>query len=222
MNCANFQADLALYVEGDLTSARSAMLDEHIASCEKCGVLAGELRQSQAEIRGLRNEVVDAAALHRVRANVLQEIQLIEAQRTWLNRMAIRLRTTFRWRYAAFGVVAIAIVLAAVWGPRVGSPPKLGGVAAPPRKCCEASLEGADGVVPKTYASTLRVRNHPAPLRASPLLTQEGSPPAPINLDFQKPIDDIDSQKEDVVVKILTDDPNIVIYWLLDQKTGGF
>src|SRR5262249_32887282 len=131
MNCGNFQADLALYVEGDLTPARSAMLDEHIASCGRCSVLADELRQSQDEIRRLRNEVVDAAALHRVRANVLQEIQLIEARRSWLNRMAIRLWATFRWRYAALGMVAIAIVLAAVWGPRVGSPPKLGGVAAP-------------------------------------------------------------------------------------------
>jgi hypothetical protein len=221
MNCGNFQADLALYVEGDLTPARSAMLDEHIASCETCRALADELRQSQVEIRRLRNEVVDAAALHRVRANVLREIQLIEAQRTWLNRIGMWLWAAFRWRYAAFGMVAIAIGLAVVWGPRVGSPPKLGGVAAPPRKCCEASIEGADGVVPKTYASTLRVRNHPAALRPSPLLTPEGSPPAPVSLDFQKAID-FDSQEEDVVVKILTDDPNIVIYWLLDQKTGGF
>jgi hypothetical protein len=100
-----------------------------------------------------------------------------------------------------------------MWQRDGSSPPKLGGVAAPPTKCCEASVDGADGVVPKTYASKSRLRNHPAALRATPLLTQEGSLSPPV---------DLDSQKEDVVVKILTDDPNVVIYWLLDQRTGGF
>jgi hypothetical protein len=55
------------------------------------------------------------------------------------------------------------------------SPPKLGGVAARPRKSGEATFESADGVVPKPHPSRCGLRNHPAALRASPLLTQEGS-----------------------------------------------
>jgi hypothetical protein len=38
----------------------------------------------------------------------------------------------------------------------------------------------------------------------------------------QETADKTNDQHEDMVVKILTDDPNVVIYWLVDQKSGGF
>jgi protein SCO1/2 len=73
-------------------------------------------------------------------------------------------------------VLAIVAFIVTTSRYRQGSPPKLGGVAAPPRKSREATFEGADGVVPKTYLLRSEFRNHPTALRASPLLTQEGSP----------------------------------------------
>src|SRR5712691_13265288 len=49
---------------------------------------------------------------------------------------------------------------------RAYSPPFKGGVAAPSRKCCEATLEGADGVVGrapcfKTHSAMSLVSDHP-------------------------------------------------------------
>src|SRR5262249_52824102 len=74
MNCRYSENDVALYVEGDLDPARSGELERHFASCEACRVLAGELRESQTALKGLRQETVSAAALAYMRTRVLTEV----------------------------------------------------------------------------------------------------------------------------------------------------
>ena len=48
----------------------------------------------------------------------------------------------------------------------------------------------------------------------------EGVPRAEITTPLPEPGEPAEPPKQ-LVVKLVTDDPNIVIYWLLDQKTGG-
>ena len=212
-----FKSDIALHVEGDLAPRQSRRMEAHLAECEECRVLADELRQSQNEIRGLRNEIVEASALNRVRSNVLAQVRAIEEHRTWLDRLGIWFWAYFRLKDAVLGTIALLLVGTAVWRATTTtySPPFQGGVAAPSTKCCEASVEGRRQGRSETEALSssvvLRKPHHRSRknARRPPLLTQEENFVA-------------DSQPDDVVVKILTDDPDVVIYWLIDPKTGGF
>ena len=91
-----------------------------------------------------------------------------------------------------------------------------GGVAAPSINI-PVPLAGADWVVRSrrttpTAPSKVATR-HLLNGRSLPSFSKEGkfviAEPAPSDTP------------QEVVVKLLTDDPNVVIYWLVDQKNGG-
>ena len=70
--CQQQLLELSAYLEGDLTPARMASLDAHLAGCECCGRLADSLRAAIAlcrsdVVRALPAEV-ESRAHERVRA----------------------------------------------------------------------------------------------------------------------------------------------------------
>lgn len=72
IRCQQRLTELSAYLEGELTPAKMAELDAHLASCECCGDLAAGLRRTIAlchsdEARDLPPDV-KARALERVRA----------------------------------------------------------------------------------------------------------------------------------------------------------
>ena len=218
MNCLEFRTEIALYVEGDLIPNRSRRVERHLAGCTECCALADDLRDSQAEIRQLRNEIVDASSLNRVRANVLEQVRTINERRTWFERSFIWL-WAFRFWQAALATVALALLAASIWRLTYNATPAVPiarqfDVQTPPSLQPETlSLQTIDGSVPGkalTRASVARRSRRTHPVKQLTVPSREQ------NMDGQ------DNQSRDVLVKIMTDDPNVIIYWLIDQKTGGF
>jgi hypothetical protein len=93
-----------------------------------------------------------------------------------------------------------------------------GGVAAPSNNI-PVPLKGADGVVGSSDSLEPTTPSAPSKVasrrllngRSHPSFTKEGNISEPTPSETPK----------ELVVKLLTDDPNVVIYWLVDQKNGG-
>ena len=202
MKCRYSETDIALYVEGDVAPAKACEIEAHLSVCTQCGDLVIELRESQSVLKTLKQDTVSATSLTLVRSHVLAEIQA-GVKPLW-----------GRWIYALAGGVFVA-VLAVGWvlemrGPQVQEIVKshpLPSPAAVPLTRGTITIAEADA---KTDRQPLRRREKPKiPSRRKPeAVTHTEVPPEPS--EPAKPL----------VVKLLTDDPNIVIYWLIDN-TGG-
>jgi anti-sigma factor RsiW len=206
MKCKFSENDIALYVGGDVEGPQAFEIETHLIACEACRELAAELRESQLGLQSLRQETVSTAALSAVRTRVLAEIDARTSRRIWA-----------RWVYAvAGGVFLIAITVGIVRHiPSI----REGRVAAPSSRSSlplnaaaevdrstsdDRSLEPTGPAAPAKVSlpQSLTGRSHPS-------LAKERNH-APTTLEPPRP----------VMVKLFTDDPNVVIYWIVEQ-TGG-
>jgi hypothetical protein len=223
MKCMYSENDVALYVEGDVMPAKAREIQAHLSVCTRCQDLAMELRESQAALKTLRQDNVSGTSLALVRSQVLAEIQA-GVRPVW-----------GRWVYALAGAVFV-VVLAVGWMLEmrksqvqeiVKSDPLPPPAAVPltrgtvirdanndTNRQSVRGRETANDISRREKANKAAKANSNVPLRegdgrqrrqevAHTEIQPEQSEPA-------KPL----------VVKLLTDDPNIVIYWLIDN-TGG-
>ena len=204
--------------------AKALEIQAHLSVCTRCRDLAMELRESQAALKTLRQDNVSGTSLALVRSQVLAEIQAGVRRPVW-----------GRWVYALAGAVFV-VVLAVGWMLEmrksqvqeiVKSDPLPPPTAVPltrgtvirdvnndTNRQSVRGRETANGISGREKANKAAKANSNVPLRegdgrqrrqevAHTEIQPEQSEPA-------KPL----------VVKLLTDDPNIVIYWLIDN-TGG-
>jgi anti-sigma factor RsiW len=216
MNCRDLRRDITLHVEGDLPPRLIAGVETHLASCASCRTFASEVRETQAELRQVRNEIVDASSLLRVRSRVLTEVQTIDQRRTWLDRAAIWLWASFRWRYALLGCVGFVVFGTGFWYARHTRSPAgsfAGGVDVANTQLVQTPVVGAGFTLARpNEGSALRKATSRSPRRHKAGAYNAAVMPSAV----------AEVEREDVVVKIFTDDPDVIIYWLIDQKTGGF
>lgn len=190
MTCLDFEKLVALYVEGDLPERKAAKLGEHLKACRNCQEFAEKLQASQALLKSLGQESVDEAVLQEVRQRVLDRIATDAAPHRFP-----------AWRFAlGAALVATAIFAAArLWRP--GGPMHVARVR-------EISKQApTEAVCPAPNATEHpRVRTEKAKQVLRPRKHSQGSLAARV-----KP-----PQVEQLTVKLVTDDPNVVIYWLVD------
>ncbi len=196
MNCRGWNPHIALFVEGDLDPEMARQLETHLRACVECWSFFQSLRETQSEIRQIRNDVIETSSLNRVRSNVLLHVRAIDGRRTWLDRAGIWLWGGYRWRYAVLGCVAFVLVAVMMWRES-STPVRLQEIAAAIPPVAEVP-KSAEVAVPISIKKVPNARR-----RMKPVQTEAPTP------------------KPDTLVQILTDDPNVVIYWLIDQ-TGGF
>jgi hypothetical protein len=205
-----------LYVEGDSAASTAGQIEAHLLTCTSCRDLAVELRETQAALKSLRQDFVSPAALSSVRNQVLAEIGRRGAKPLW-----------GRWVYAIAGAVfvAVMVITLATYGrkpaPEVQPVAKTDSSFAPPMETTPPS----DSVVYSSPSKTssrpvkrlpqhgVQKRGEVAPDRAVHSSTAEVETIAGADASPEKP-------SKQVVVKLLTDDPNVVIYWLVDQNGG--
>ena len=188
MNCANREEQIALYMGGDLTPVEAKEVERHLAECPGCQVFASGMRDSLKVLRDAHREGVTEAALAAVRTRVWSEL-------------APRRRPLWRspWVY---GLAAAALLLAMVWmrpaGPRrrVEAPAKQIAIAPPP--------PAPEPVVERAPVRVVRVG---ARARRRHLAKPAGPPLVAVSPD-EKPL----------VVKMVTEDPDVVIYWITDTR----
>jgi cytoskeletal protein RodZ len=224
------ELELALWAGGDCPAAEASRLEQHLAACAECRALAQGLRESQAGLAELAGEPIDPEALARVRTGVLRRL---EERRP---RPAVA-----PWLMAAAATLAVAALALGLWlqgsrpagtpevaaraedaspisaaGPARARPvPEDRGIDAAPRRAEErtaaaAPKPGPDPAVPapgwpqETEQSRRASRETAVP--EAPPVQRAAVPPA-------EP-----SATESMVIQIVSDDPDIVFYWLVEPE----
>jgi hypothetical protein len=207
MKCRYSETDIALYVEGDVGPAKACEIQTHLSVCTQCRDLVIELRESQAVLKTLKQDTVSATSLALVRSQVLAEIQ------------AGVKPVCGRWVYALAGGVFVAVVAVGLMlemrKPQVEEIVKSAPLPPPPAVplTSKTITEPTANLDHKTRPSdrTMKRVNANVPLREGDgRRRRQGVAHTEVPPEPAKPL----------VVKLLTDDPNIVIYWLIDN-TGG-
>ena len=189
MNCNGFDQLVALYVEEDLSGSERARVEAHLKECSSCWDLAEDLRQSQSLFKMIREDVPDETALAALRDRVLGQVSGLESM-TWFERV---IYGGFRRKVALASVALLMIGSGALW------------------------LVREPDVAPKAPAIVVVPPSIPEP-PPEPLPPQE---PKPVRLPEAVPPPVLAAEIEEprqVAIKFLTDDPNIIIYWLVDEK----
>jgi anti-sigma factor RsiW len=198
MSCPDWESRIALVVEGDLEDAERHQVDLHLRACVACRSLAEDLRESQALFKSIRQDMADETMLSAVRSRVLADVGALGSG-NWVERVLFGgLR-----RKAALAAITVMIAGSVMWlsdeprplrqEPRlvVRNPAALAAAAPPPAPVTEP--------VRSERAPKPRVRRpRPAPVRDT-APAQEEEP------------------AEQVTIKLLTDDPRVIIYWIVEK-----
>jgi anti-sigma factor RsiW len=196
MNCKHSENDLALYVEGDLPEAKVKEVDVHLLGCRNCRQVVDELSRSQSLFKSIRQETVGTAELADLRMRVMERVAVQRPKPFW-----------GRWVYALAGATFVVVLIAGV-----------------------LAREGHRG---ETSVRVVRTVPLPPPVQAVvPLAKGERQDLVKVNVRHRRrpeviqrkvsaePLEQLKPLKS-MMVKLQTDDPNIVIYWLFDQNGGS-
>ena len=190
MTCGDFEKLIALDVEGDLPSQKTGSLTEHLWACGHCREFAAGLQASQAMLKELQDDAPDEATLREVRRGILNRLPAEPAPSLFAS-----------WRFAlGAGLVAILILAIIVLRHPSGTPaPHASG-----KKEAPMTLEAVRQPPTAPLLTPAQSLEHPrAERRKRPLtVSQHG------NLPWQ--------HHEPLTVKLITDNPNVVIYWQVD------
>jgi hypothetical protein len=226
------ELELALWAGGDLPAAEAASLEGHLAGCPECRALAEGLRESQAGLAALAAEPIDLEALARIRRGVLERLEERRPR-----------PAAAPWLYAAAAALALAALALGLWlqGSRPREPRQVAAIpeAAPPapreareggrpeteepgaasrsRRAAEPSAkiaEAAPGPAPELDPSEPRLPSREAPVPAPP--PAPPSPESPVRRAAVTPAPE--AATESIVIQIVSDDPDIVFYWLVEPE----
>jgi hypothetical protein len=221
MNCRYSENDIALFVERDIASPQACEIEEHLAICDACRELAQDLQETQSVFKSLKRDSVSAGALASVRTKVLAEVGGRSVRPAW-----------GRWVYALAGVafVAVMVIGMAQYGRKpvaqvqqiVKSDPPLSPDASPYlARASRAAVPLTRGTITTTGAIPAAVikRAKVNKVNVTVPRTEGDSRPRSGRQGVAQAEVSAEPPKQ-LVVKLLTDDPNIVIYWLVDQNGG--
>jgi hypothetical protein len=236
MTCENWQKDVALYVEGDLPSRQALLLESHMDSCPACRSFRDEFAETQAIFKGLRNETVKDESLDLVRDRVMKGV---ETGRKTAVLPSIPLKR--KWAYQLGGVAAVALISLGLWSLPGETPPdespversasrepvdEVAVLPTPEDVPFEAEGTGTTGTTGtigtigtmETTKTTGEMDSVESSAPNGPLLPAVATRTASNTVDRSQLL--VSNAAEDLVVKLLTDDPKIVIYWVIDQAGG--
>lgn len=188
MKCLDFEKLIALDLEGDLTQRKGRAVAEHVKACGPCHEFVEDLKASQALLKSLAQESVDDMAFEEVRQRILSSLPT-EEQRQGFS----------VWRYALAAAVTAVMVLAAI-ALRRPSNERVADIthATADQSATEAVAQQPRAVVPR---SSVRGTNGKSPLRRRKHLHSSLT---------------ASERPQQLTIKLVTDDPNVVIYWLVD------
>jgi hypothetical protein len=185
------EPELALYGGGDLGVAEAARLEAHVVACASCREFLASVERTRATLGDLYSEPLSPAAYAVVRARVMAALGGAASRPT-------RRLPVWSWALAASLVLSAAGLLVLRARPL---DPKA--VPSAPSAVWRAPASPAATTAAK--ASARRVASAPAARKS-----RAAAPRAAAS-----------ATSRPTVIKLLTDDPEIVIYWLLDEDTNG-
>jgi hypothetical protein len=192
MSCRDWEERIALYAGGDAATAEAAAVEAHVAGCSGCQALLAGLRHSLNLLQETHREPLDEAHFAAVRSRVLARIA--SEPKPWWRRY---------WVYACLVAAAAALVLTHLPSEPPRYPSSSTPLAAvPPKPLPEMSTP----LTPTVRAGRKRVRLAAAPQTSGRKPSTATTRPALV---------------EPLLVKLITDDPDVVIYWITDAKGIG-
>jgi len=223
--CPDREEALALHAGGDLPPAEARALETHLTRCPGCRAFLAELEQSRSALAALAAETPPAAGLADVHRRVMETV------RTGARgaRESERSQAGIGWRWAAAAAVALALGAALVWrlgpesGPESPAPPGdervwIARSEPPDRPSTDRREEPApeppdtrpDGNGERAPETTVPEPTSPDPTPREPRPTA----PTPETEIRRASADD----RPDLKIQLVSDDPDIVIYWLVDME----
>lgn len=205
MSCRRYRRSVALWTGGDLPAGRAARVEAHLAGCGECRALATEVRRVRATLAPSLESRVDDRALVEISAAVTTRIRAGARPTSPVAR-----RWTHVWAVGALALLVAlgALVIRRAQQPSVTSTADVGRsaptsvpprIAAPTPRALPAFTTGRG-------ARTARATNTASPAVHKTRRAIVGREAA--------------TQSDQLVIKLVTDDPSVVIYWLVDQKKG--
>jgi Putative zinc-finger len=188
MNCQEWEERIALQVSGDAARGEAAEIERHIAECAGCQAFASSMKQSVGLLRDAHQEEIAPAHYAAVRARVLTQLQ---EQRAWWRQL---------WVYGV-AALAVAALLMMVW-PHAETRQ----VAVKPPVGVKTPAPGAPDTVPE--ASQVAAATQPE--------NEPGEPP--VRQPAVRRARSARQPAESLLVKLETDNPDVVIYWIADRK----
>jgi Putative zinc-finger len=246
MKCDQYETRLALYVEGDLTPSKTRDVEAHLENCSTCRSFLEALRESQSLIKSLAGETLDASSFNTVAQRVKEQLSRQKAGSSWS--VAVTELWHWRPLWAAgFALLFLVGFLSlrrflqtpagsgqsgdtATSGPSVHPKPSRDlGTGKTETDASETVRYQAAAVAKKPPVVRMRThRVHQPPSGVEPTPTTpdaDSEAQTPQELDqgaiLEPEIPPVDVPPEEptpLVVKLVTDDPNIVIIWLIDQN----
>lgn len=195
MKCKYPESDLALYAGADLAQTKMEEISAHLPLCDACRLIVEDLRETQSVFQSIRRDTVSPSALALLRTSVLEQLAARNARRTWA-----------RWVYglagAGFAAVVLCLGLLSIF-PGHHEPVQ--------KRAVSASLRPAGS--PATVEAVHAIQSTVSVPRVKRVGHSTQRHVAPDEMSSKPP--------QEIVVKLLTDDPNIIIYWLVDQNGGS-
>jgi anti-sigma factor RsiW len=213
MNCGSLEHSIALYVEGDLREAERAKIDSHLQGCSTCRELADALLASQAIFKDLRRQMPHPSEISEVRQRVLNEVGDLQPAPAWVLAINRLVFAGLRRKTAIAGVALGVLVTGGLWFYHSPAPvdrhlaqtAQVAQIESPSPEILSAILPAA-GAMPRV-AKHVQARRELVDVKLA--ISAELPPDAPVAQV---------TQVSQLPMKFLTDDPNIIIYWLPTDK----
>jgi len=187
MTCVDFEKLIALDVEGDLPKQKTGSVAAHLGTCRQCQEFAGKLQASQALLKELGQEAPDEAALQEVRRGILNRLPNEAGPKAYPV-----------WRFALGAGLVTILILAAIILRRPTRTPVM-----------QAKVQ--------TPAATEAIRRTPTAPPPSPAHHPKKGGDVTARKSFSGALRaSAKRQPEPLMIKLLTDNPNVVIYWQVD------
>ncbi len=212
MSCARWEERVALFAGGDLGVGEVAGVERHLSQCAACSALAADLRLELDGLREVHAEPLAAAHYAVVRGRVLAELAKPQSR-------------SAAWALAWAAALAIAAAGACVvWlavRPSTLPAPEMPRIAAVAPKVERLVPRGHGGNHSRTAAAQ-RLMAGRRTRRLTGQAVVPGTDVVPVAVAAVAPrTSPAATAAEDApvrMVQLATDDPNVVIYWLFEEK----
>ena len=224
MSCHRWEADLALWVGDDLEAERIPALEDHLASCAECRELHELLLQSRETLQdpsGLEELLVHQG--ESLRAGVMAQVAAEQRRSPWFllaASLVLVLGAFLLWPSAEPYLESVVVERE----PVEPIPPAL-----TPQDVAPSRPEPPAAPIAKPPATAEPPPQPPvAPRQAEPRQAgprqaeprQAGPRQAIASIPQPQATTPRATESEPVVVQILTDNPDLVIYWLVDSPAA--
>jgi anti-sigma factor RsiW len=208
MSCRENRSAIALLVGGELPGDERRQLEAHLERCPVCRAFANELGGTHALVRELGAAAIDTTLANEVRVKVMASVRARQ------RRVAPRLG--WLWWSAVGATVLGGVALIVVDGGRGRTTTQARVQPQAPTVAPEPTRQPAQtvgrvqtaAVQPNTAAAQESAPTPHQPSRARASQPRAGRVPA------------LSNQRELAVVKLVTDDPDVVIYCIVDEEKG--